>query len=192
MREADRRTQVLTELSGSLGFSDMLVKTSELKKTRSYWRNQAPRDYRVPGEEAVDIVIPPHDNAAMQFRFITQLQKILDDYDSHGSIIRMVPSSCRGTVITVSIKLSKLTCLLDRLSDMPEVEKVEKIENELPGQSAVPVFPKRFEFFTRSAIQANKRVHVTLKEGNGAENSLTATSDALTTIQEHIPVATYT
>lgn len=191
MKEVDRRTQVLTELSGSLGFSDMVVKTNELKKTRPYWRNQAPGDHRVLDEEAVDVVIPPHGNVAMQFRFIIQLEKILDDYNSHGNIIRMVPSSCRGTVMTVSIKLSKLNSLLDKLGDLPEVEKAEEIENELSGQPVVPIFSKRFEFLTRSGIKPSKRVRVTLKESDRAESSLATTRDTHTAIQERIPVLSW-
>jgi len=187
MREVDRRTQVLTELSGSLGFSDMVVKTNELKKTRPYWRNQPLGDRKALDEEVVDVVIPPH-NVAIQFRFITQLEKILDDYNSHGNIIRIVPSWDRGTVIAISMRPSKLNSLLDKLGNMPEVEKAEEIENELSGQPAVPIFSKRFELLTRSGIKPSKKVRVTLKESEEAENGLATTRDTHTAIQERIPV----
>jgi len=88
MREVDKRTQILRELTGSLGLSDTTVKHNELKKTRPYWSNQRPGDQKPLGQETVDLVISPDADVPSLFRFIVQLEKVLDDYGTHGNITR--------------------------------------------------------------------------------------------------------
>jgi hypothetical protein len=169
MREVDRRTQALRELSRSLEPMDTIVRTNELKRTRLYWRSQPIGDRKALDEDAVDMVIPPHGNVPMLLGFIVQLEKILDD--TRGHIVRVVGSWDRGAVITISMRLSRLGSLLGRLGNMPEVEKVEEVGQELPDGPAVSIPSNRFEFLTRSGVKPGKRVRVTLKWAQGQERN---------------------
>ncbi len=107
---------------------------------------------------AVELVIPPPDNAAQLLRFMCQLEEILRD---NFVIVWAVVSRDRDTVITIqprSTTRDDLSSLLIKLANMPEVDKVE----ELAG--AFPSFPKRFGFLLKLGISPSKRLRVTLKE----------------------------
>jgi len=184
MREVNTRTQVLRELSSSLGLSDTRVKTNGLRKTCPYWRSQPLGDWNPLHEETVEVVIPPQGNAAMVLNFIVQLEKILDDYDTHGSIIRMVPLRDWGTIITARMKLRKLNCLVERLGNLPEVEEVKEEPSNSPADS---ISAKRFEFLTKLGTKLDKRIYVTFNGAEKAEKKL-ATEDTDTAGQELVPV----
>ena len=73
---------------------------------------------------AVELAILPPSNAARLLRFICQLEDLL--HDNSAGIVSMVGSWDRGLVIKVKLEPTTASSLPIKLSDMPEVEKVEE------------------------------------------------------------------
>ena len=76
-------------------------------------------------------------------------------------MVHTVASWNQDTVITILLKPNRLPNLLDKLGNMPEVEKVEE---EPLAKDAFSSFPKQLRALPSSRISPSKRVHVTLKE----------------------------
>lgn len=109
-------------------------------------------------EETVELVVPPPTNAAQLLRFTSQMDEVLKD--AYASISQMIGTWDLGTVITVSLGYSSLSDLLDKLNDMPDVEKVEE------GPIAKDTFPgdrKIIGAVLKPRISPSKRIFVTLK-----------------------------
>lgn len=111
-------------------------------------------------KEAVELVIPPLDNATQLLRFMCHLEKTL--HDNSASIVWAVfPKDC-DTVITTQLQPTTFSTLLINLANMSEVEKVEE---EPLAEGAFSNLPKRLRFLLNSGISTHKRVvRVTLKE----------------------------
>lgn len=175
MRELGNRSPALRALIDRLELSQLqakrnsLLKKNELKKTQPYWRSQSPGDHAGSAEEALDLIISPPGNAPLLFSFMAQLEEALDTHDTYGSIMRIVPCCDQGTVITILAQPSKLSDLLDKLGNMPGVEKVEE---EPLVDPAVPALPKRFSFLTGLGVIPSKRIRVALKGTEMAEEDL--------------------
>ncbi|GAI95358.1 unnamed protein product [marine sediment metagenome] len=113
-------------------------------------------------KEAVELVIPPPDNAAQLLRFMCQLGEILDN---SASIQWEAVSRDCDTVITILTEPATSSSLLIKLANMPEVDKVE----ELAG-GAFSSLPKRFGFLLRlGIISPSKRFSVTMEETGVAQ-----------------------
>jgi len=126
-----------------------------------YWSKQSPENHGGFVEEAVELVVPPSANAAKLLSFMCQLEERLNDNHDYTSIMHTVGTWDWGTVITVSVRPTALSSLLDQLGNMPEVEKVEE---EPLARGAFSSFPKKFGALPRLRISPSKRFRVTLKE----------------------------
>ncbi|GAI59273.1 unnamed protein product [marine sediment metagenome] len=120
-------------------------------------------------KEAVELVIPPPDNAQL-LRFMCQLREIL--HDNSASILWAVfPRDC-DTVITTQLQPTTFSSLLINLANMPEVEKAEE---EPLAEGAFSRLPKRLWFPLNSGTSPCKRVvRVTLK-GTGIAQKIVRT-----------------
>ena len=158
MKDLGRRTG---ELQESKEDEDKFAELAETMR-EVYWSRQFPDDRKGLGEEVVELVDPPPADAARLLRFMCQLEERLHDkYYNYASIMHTAGSWHRGTVITILLKPARLSGLLDKLGNIPEVEKVE--EQPL-ARDASASFPKKFGVLPMSSISPGKRIRVTLKE----------------------------
>ena len=135
-----------------------------------YWSKQLPRDGDYLVEEAVELVVPPPAHAAQLLRFMCQLEERLHDrHDNYASIMHTVGSWDWGTAITLLLKPTRLSSLLDELGDMPEIGKVEE---EPLASGASSSLPKKTGVLPRPSISPSKRFRVTLKEAGKARQRL--------------------
>ncbi len=136
---------------------------------RQVYRNSHPEKERdSPGEEVIELVVPPPANAAQLLRFMCQLTELL--HDGFASIICTVGSWDRGTTITIRSSSTTHSRFVIELANMAEVEKVE----EAPMTKGVlPGFTKQLERLPRLGVNPCKRLHITLKEtGTGNQQEL--------------------
>jgi len=112
-------------------------------------------------EEAVELVVPPSTNIPWLLRFMVQLEKILHDNDSRGSMLSTVRSWDCGAVITVLLEPTQVSNLVIKLACMPDVEKVEE---DWPATGAFSSFADRLRVLPTSSINPSKRFYLTLKE----------------------------
>jgi len=135
-----------------------------------YWSKQSPENHGGFVEEVVELVVPPSANATRLLSFMCQLEERLNDPDNHNhyhaSIMHTVGTWDWGTVITVLVRPTALSSLVDQLGNMPEVEKVEE---EPRARGAFSSFPKKFGALPRLGISPSKRFRVTLKETSVAQ-----------------------
>lgn len=124
-----------------------------------YWSKQLLENSESLLEEAVELVIPPSANAGRLLRFTCQLEERL--YDNYASIMHLVGSWDRGTVITILLKPDRLSSLQDKLGNMPDVEKV--VDEPLASDASFS-FPRKFGELPGPGINPSKRFRVTLKE----------------------------
>ncbi|MDP2730882.1 MAG: response regulator transcription factor [Dehalococcoidales bacterium] len=73
----------------------------------------------------VELTIPPTADAVQIMRFLSQLDEMLKE--SKSDVRQMVGSWDRGTVLAVELFNNPLPNFLDKLRNMPEVEKVEEV-----------------------------------------------------------------
>jgi len=139
-----------------------------------YWNKQSPGDRKRLVEEAVELVVPPTANAARLLRFMCQLEENLRDKDednrNYASIMHTVGSWDWGTVITLTLRPTRFSTLLDKLGNMPEVEKIEE---EPPAGGDLSSLPNKFRVLPRSSINPSRRIRVTLKQTNMANHKVT-------------------
>lgn len=105
-------------------------------------------------EEAVELVIPPPADAIQTLQFINQVETRL-----HASILQTVGSWDCGTAITVLLKPDPSSNLLDKLVNMPNVEKVEE---ERLAETGSHGFLNRFRTILRLRTSPRKRISITL------------------------------
>ncbi len=166
MKNPEDRNNSLQELvdvltsPGLSGNSDTLVDKNELKKTQVYRRSWSSENLGGSVEEVINLVIST-DNTPRLLRFTGQLEEALHDQDTYGSIMHMAPFCERNIAITIMAQPVKIDSLVDKLRNMPEVEKVEV---ELLTDTAISGFPQRFGFLMRLGTSPSKKVCVTLKE----------------------------
>ena len=125
--------------------SDSPKKEDEMEKSKIRWINQSSGGRVHLGEEVVELVIPASASISEAFRFARQLDEKLQQNDSYGRLVIVQPQS-RGTVFGIRIQSLVLNKLLDKLSNIPEVEKIEGHTNE---RSALYDYPKSFEVLLR-------------------------------------------
>ncbi len=158
----DHRVEALRAGAASYLLKDITCGELTQAIREVYRSNQLSKDHGDFVEEAVDLVVPPPANAARLLRFMCQLEEGLpDNYSNYTNIIHTVGSWDRGTIITISLKLTALSSFLNKLGNMPDVEKVE--EEPLP-RGVFSTFHKKFWTLPRSRNSPSKRVRVTLKE----------------------------
>lgn len=134
-----------------------------------YWRKQLPEDRESLVEKAIELVVSPAAKAARLLRFMCQLEEGLNDNDSYdcACIMHTVGSWDRGSIITLSLGNNPLENFLEGLANMTDVEKIEE---EPLAEDAFSSYPKKFGTLPGSSISSSKRVRVTLKETDMAEN----------------------
>jgi len=89
--------------------------------------------------------------------------------DNYAGIMHTVGSWDLGTVITIWLYPTRLSSLLDKLGNMPEVEKVDE---EPLASGASSSFPEKFGVLPRPSIIPGKRLRITLKETGIASQGL--------------------
>ena len=119
-----------------------------MEKSKVYWRDQSVGGYVGPDTGKIELVMPASAGVSELFRFAIQLNKKLQQSDSQGSLVRIVPSRFHGTVFEILIDSFMLNRLLDNLSSMPEVERVD----EDPNGGALPSYPRKFWVLLRKAL----------------------------------------
>lgn len=114
------------------------------------------------GEETIELAVPPSTNATQLLRFRFWLEETCHRDCHSAGIIRTVGSFYQGNLITISLGGSSPADILNKISGMPDVEKVE--ERPL-ARRAVSRFATRFAGL-RSLIRIapSNRFLVTLKE----------------------------
>ena len=112
-------------------------------------------------EEAVELVAPPSTTIPWLLRFMVQLEQILRDDDSRGSMLSTVRSWDCGTIITVLLEPTQVGNLVIKLAYMPDVEKVE--EDSL-ATGAFSSFADRHRVLPTSSIDPSKRFYLILEE----------------------------
>ena len=112
-------------------------------------------------EEAVELVAPPSTTIPWLLRFMVQLEKILRDDDSRGSMLSTVRSWDCGTIITVMLEPTQVSNLVIKLACMPDVEKVGE---DWPATDAFSSFADRHRVLPTSSINPSKRFYLTLEE----------------------------
>ncbi len=146
--------------AGAAGYLLKDAKRAELTQAiREVYQNRPSRaepekESREIVGEAVDLVVPPSVKADRLVKFTGQLEEALE-----ANILFTVGSWDWGTAITIQTpKPMLLGSLLDRLGDIPYVEKAEEssIRNGFPG------FLKRF-IMRQSTTSPRQRVLVSLK-----------------------------
>jgi len=113
------------------------------------------------GEETIDLAIPPSTKATQLLGFMFQLEKTCRSDHRFGCIIRTGGSSIQGTFITISPGCRSLADIIDEISSMPEVEKVEE---DPPASIAVSRFAKIFVRMRSSKYGPSKRFRITMNE----------------------------
>ena len=109
--------------AGAAGYLLKDIKGPELADNiRKVYRNEhPPEDENEFIQDVVELVVHPTADAAQLLRFTNQVEKGL-----HASILQTVGSWDWGTAITVLLRPDSSSNLLDKLGDMPDVEKVEE------------------------------------------------------------------
>jgi len=151
----------------ALGIRIEVHEMATVSNDRNGWFNLNGGNSKRPFGEAIELVVPPAANAARLLRFMCQLEERLSD--NHASIEHAAGSWDCGAVITILGGPTTLVNLLERLENMPEVEKVEE---EPTAKGASYSFPKKFGGLPRSSIRPSKRIRVTLKESSMARQGL--------------------
>jgi len=126
----------------------MEIKTTEIKSLTSR-------------EEAIEVVIPTSINIPRLMRLIVQLEEILHDDDSRGSILRTVRSWDSGAVITVLLAPTEISNLVIKLAFMHTVDKV--VEDSM-ATGVISSFADRRRVPLTPDIKRCKRFYLILEE----------------------------
>lgn len=143
--------------AGAAAFLLKDIKSEELTQAiRQVYRNKHSLEEGRSLINEVELVIPPTGDAARLLRFVCQLDETYKD--SHSDIRQMVGSWDRGIVITIQLFNNPLVNFLDRLRNMPDVEKVE---DEPTTSTVFSSYSQKFRGLPRS--KTSPRVQITLK-----------------------------
>ena len=143
--------------AGAAAFLLKDVKSEELTQAiRQVYRNKHSLEEGRSLINEVELVIPPTGDAARLLRFVCQLEET--HKDSHSGIRQMVGSWDQGIVITIQLFNNPLVNFLDRLRNMPDVEKVE---DEPTTSTVFSSYSQKFRGLPRS--KTSPRVQITLK-----------------------------
>ena len=112
-------------------------------------------------EETVELVVPPPVDSAQLFRFVCEIDELLESKGYNKSLQQMVGSWKRGTTITVLLGHNKLANLLNDLRKMPDVEQMEE---QRPAIGGFPNHPSQSQIKTKSRACTRSRLLITLKQ----------------------------
>lgn len=143
--------------AGAAAFLLKDVKSEELTQAiRTVYRNKHSLEEGRSLINEVELVIPPTADAARLLRFVCQLEETYKD--SHSGIRQMVGSWNQGIVITIQLFNNPLVNFLNRLRNIPDVEKVE---DEPMTSTVFSSYSQKFRVLPRS--KTSPRVQITLK-----------------------------
>jgi len=111
-------------------------------------------------KKTIDLAIPQSTNATDLLQFVSQLKETCHSYLRSAGIMQ-IGSLDRGTLIIIPINGSSFADILDKISGMPGVEKVEECP---PASGAVSRFIKTFTGRRSLTIDPSNRFRVTLRE----------------------------
>ena len=109
-------------------------------------------------EEAVQLIIPPHNSL---FRCIVQLDRILGDGDTRGTIVRIARCFDRNTLITLMLRTQNISNLVTNLASIRNVTKVVEVT---PVTFAVSSLPNSIRLLRDSGIKPSKTLHLVLED----------------------------
>ena len=129
-----KKNRGLSEISELLqGFSDVPRKVNESKGSSINSRNRYIGGSTGFFEQEVKLFIPSSIGFTQLYRFTTQLDEGLLHRGIAENLVSMVPSRSKGTIFKLAFRPNKLSVLMDKLHNMPDVEKVEEKPIEEPG-----------------------------------------------------------
>lgn len=114
-------------------------------------------------KKIVDLIVVSPNDASMLASLVNQLQEILNDSESRGSIIRTLCPSLGIIAVTVEIEQSQFGNLMIKLAFLSDVERVDE---ELETQEEFVGSLAKYVSFTRSNIEPSKRICLVLKESD--------------------------
>ena len=165
MKEVGKKTSALLELADSLDildpadFRDQVGTKNERKNSELCWRSRLPVKPSGFDAESFELVVLPRGDAARLLRFMGQLDGMLRDDDTYGDILRTAHTWEGGAVITIQMQPTKFSNLVLKMALIPEVDKVAE---EPPATGAGPSFLQRFGSLLMSAINASRKICITL------------------------------
>ncbi len=154
-KTVDYQNWVETLEAGAAGYLLKDVKHAELVQSirQVYLTEHSLQEGGAFVEQIVELAVPSSVSADKVLEFTSQVEKTV-----RASILQIVASRDR-TVITIATKPGTPSNLLNKLRDMPGVEKVEE---EPLTKSRLSNFLNRFRALLRSETSPEKRVLITL------------------------------
>ena len=110
-------------------------------------------------QKIIDLTIPQSTNATDLVQFVSQLKKTCHSFLRSTSIMQ-IGSLGQDTRIIIKINASSFADILDKISGMHGIEKVEEYQ---PATGAGSRFLKKFTDRKSLTIDPSNRFHVTLK-----------------------------
>ena len=113
-------------------------------------------------EEVVELVIPPTENTASLFKFMSQLSNELECKSNsfqYAEILHTHGGWKRGVVITMSVWCASFTQFLDGLKNFAKIQEVE--EKPLINLAFLGI-PRKPEMLPSSNVSPSKRIHLAL------------------------------
>ncbi len=149
--------------AGAAAYLPKDIKRGELLQTiRQVYGNEPLIDERDGSAkiEDIDLVILPPADAGQVLGFLDQVQQTLG-----ASILQTVGSWDRGTTIAMALECpTSLTHILDKLEEMPDVEKADEKRRAGDG------FPNFLRQVGNSKTSTRKRILVALKQATGVSD----------------------
>lgn len=112
-------------------------------------------------KHSVELVVPPPVGSAQLFRFVCEIDGLLESKGYNKSLQRIVGSWKQGTTITVLLGHNKLANLLNDLRNMLDVEQIEEQRTAIGG---FPDYPSQFQIETKSRACTRVSLIITLKQ----------------------------
>jgi len=167
----DYRTDALQAGAASYLLKDVTHMELAQVIRKVYGDNKTITGHNQIAEEAVELFVPPSANASQLMRFMNQLEEGLNGNDSNkcGSITRTIGTLEWGTVVTILVRPSVLVNLVERLTNMPEVDRVEE---ESPEKDIFSSFPRKSRVSLRSGIRPSKRLRICLETSHESRREL--------------------
>ena len=111
--------------------------------------------------DIVDVTFPACNDSNRLFKLISQIESILRENNSYGSIMRTNYLIDGGMTIGLFMMPSKVSNLVMKLANMAEVERVEE---NLQSDDFHSTLPNRYKSIPLSNVGSSRSVRVTLKD----------------------------
>jgi DNA-binding NarL/FixJ family response regulator len=151
----DTKCEELTDAIRRVYYGEIVISSNINFEQRIYQLHMQATKMSEYIEKEVEIIIPLSSkvDTAKLFRLMHELEKIVDE--NHGRIIRVVGNCNKGTVVTVILEPAKLDNVINRLSNLANVNLLEEPQ---PVKSTVGSKVNRFN----SPMESSKKICLTL------------------------------